>query len=112
MSDAPRPDGPARTPRDELADATALGDVYLRRLRRAQLELSLVALAVFGAILGVLPLALYLLPGLSRTELLGVPLAVLLLGLPPFPALLAIGGLYARRANALDREFRDLVRDP
>ena len=52
----------ARTPRDELADATAHGQVYLRRLRRAQLALSLLALVAFGALFGVLPLALYLLP--------------------------------------------------
>ncbi|HEY6474688.1 MAG TPA: hypothetical protein VIY26_17465, partial [Acidimicrobiales bacterium] len=33
-----------RSPRQELADSTAHGHVYLRRLRHAQLHLSLLAL--------------------------------------------------------------------
>jgi hypothetical protein len=100
-----------RAPRDELADATPLGGVYLRRLVRAQLTLSVLALAAFGGILGVLPIALYLLPSLSETELFGVPLALLILVFPPFPLLVAIGWLYTRRANALDRSFRELAAD-
>ena len=98
-----------RTPRDELADATAHGHVYLRRLRRAQLTLSLLALVAFGALFGVLPLALYLLPGLQRDWLFSVPLAVWLVLVPMFPLLLAIGWLYGQRADALDDAFRDLV---
>lgn len=98
-----------RTPRDELAEATPLGDVYLRRLVRAQLNLSLLALAAFGAVLGVLPIALYVLTGLGNAMLLGVPVELLALVGPPFPLLLAIGWLYARRANALDRSFRELA---
>ncbi len=98
-----------RTPRDELAESTAHGLVYLRRLRRAQLTLSLLALVAFGAIFGVLPLALYLLPRLRHIWILGVPLAAWLVAVPMLPLFLAIGWLYARRADALDDEFRDLV---
>ena len=43
-ADGDRPPPPLRSPRQELADATAHGDVYLRRLRHAQLHLSLLAL--------------------------------------------------------------------
>jgi hypothetical protein len=98
-----------RTPRDELADATAHGHVYLRRLRRAQLGLSLLALVAFGGLFGVLPLALYLLPVLRRDTLFAIPLGVWLVLVPMFPLLLAIGWLYARRADALDDAFRELV---
>jgi putative solute:sodium symporter small subunit len=98
-----------RTPRDELAESTAHGEVYLRRIRRAQLSLSLLALIAFGALFGVLPLALYLLPGLERHELLGVPIALWLVLAPMLPLFLAIAWLYARRADALDDAFRDLV---
>lgn len=98
------------TPRDELADATAHGEVYLRRLRQAQLALSLSALTAFGALFGVLPIALYLLPVLDRVHLLGVPVALWLLVIPLFPMFFGIGLLYARRADALDESFRELVR--
>jgi hypothetical protein len=98
-----------RSPRDELADATPHGRLYLRRLIRRQLGLSLLALVAFGGFLGSLPLALYLLPGLQDVDVLGVPLPVLLIVLPPFPMFVAFGWLYARRAAALEDEFRDLV---
>jgi hypothetical protein len=41
-----------------------------------------------------------------------VPLPVLLIVLPPFPLFVAFGWLYARRAAALEDEFRDLVAPP
>jgi putative solute:sodium symporter small subunit len=98
-----------RSPRQELADSTAHGEVYLRRLRRAQLQLSLLALVAFGAVFGVLPLALYLLPHLDRTTLLGIPVTIWVMLVPLSPLFIAIGWLYARRADALDAAFRDLV---
>ena len=49
---SPSPVGRRRTPRDELAEATAHGGLYLRRLVRAQLALSLLALVAFAGILG------------------------------------------------------------
>ena len=105
-------EGPAiglRSPREELADATAHGEVYLRRLRHAQLHLSLLALTAFGAVFGVLPIALYLLPQLHRIRLLGVPLALWVMVVPLMPMFLGIGWLYARRADTLDDAFSDLV---
>ena len=101
-----------RTPRDELAEATAHGGLYLRRLIRSQLGLSMLALVAFGGFLGSLPLALHLLPGLQDVELLGVPLPILVVALPPFPLFIAIAVLYARRAAALEEAFRDLVEPP
>jgi putative solute:sodium symporter small subunit len=98
-----------RTPRDELAESTAHGDVYLRRLRRAQLSLSVLALIAFGAIFGVLPITLYLLPHLHHTTLLGIPVPVWVLVVPSAPLFIVIGWVYARRASALDDAFRDLV---
>ena len=102
----------ARTPRDELADATEHGGLYLRRLLRAQLGLSLLALVAFGGLVGGLPLALYLLPGLQTATLLGIPIPILAVMWPPFPLFLAIGALYTRRAEALEEEFRELVEPP
>jgi putative solute:sodium symporter small subunit len=105
---APRSNG--RTPRDELAEATAHGALYLRRLRQRQLALSLLALIAFAALVGVLPLAIDLLPPLRRVQLLGIPLAIWLLVVPLPPIFLTLGVIYARRADALDDSFRDLVR--
>lgn len=101
---------PLRTPSDELADATAHGGVYLRRLVRAQLALSLVALVAFGGLLGSLPLALLLVGRLQQVTLAGIPVADLLVAVPPFPLFVVIGWLYRRRADALDDSFRTLVR--
>lgn len=98
-----------RSPREELAEATVHGQVYLRRLRRAQLGLSALALVAFGAIFGVLPLALYLLPVLRQTMLLGVPIGLWILIVPMLPLFVTIGWLYARRADSLDDAFRDVV---
>ena len=95
--------------RDELVEGTAHGGLYLRRLIRAQIGLSTVALLTFGGIVGALPLALLLLPGLQEVFLLGVPLPIFLIAWPPFPLFIAIGLIYARRAAALEDSFRDLV---
>ena len=98
-----------RTPRDELAEATAHGGLYLRRLIRSQLSLGVVALVAFGGIIGALPLALLLLPGLQDVFVLGVPLSIFVIAWPPFPLFIAIAALYERRAQALEESFRDLV---
>ncbi len=109
MSD-PRPVGSRRrTPRDELAEATAHGDVYLRRLVRAQLALSVSALVAFIGLLGALPLLLFLAPGLASVSVAGIPLPLVLVAGPLFPLFVAIGWAYQRRADAVDAAFRDLV---
>jgi len=102
----------ARTPRDELAEATEHGGLYLRRLLRAQLGLSVLALLAFGGLVGGLPLALYLLPGLQQATLLGIPLAIVAVMWPPFPLFVAIALVYTRRAEALEDAFRELVEPP
>jgi hypothetical protein len=108
MSEGP----PVRPARDELADATVIGNLYLRRLIRTQLALSVLALVTFGALLGGLPLALLLLPGVAQAQLLGLPLPLLLVGVPMFPFMIALAWLYQHRADALDAAFADLVAPP
>jgi hypothetical protein len=98
-----------RSPREELAEATPHGDVYLDRLIRAQLGLSLLALVAFGGVVGSLPLLFLLVPELGRMDVLGMPLPVVVLGVPLFPLILVIGLAYQRRADALDEAFRDVV---
>lgn len=101
--------GRVRPPREELAERTAHGDVYLRRLVRAQLTLSLLALAAFGGLVGSLPLLFLLLPGAQNVGVFGVPLPLVVLAVPLFPLITMIGLLYQRRADAIDDAFRDAV---
>jgi hypothetical protein len=108
VNDAPRGPRP-RTPREELAEATPHGDVYLGRLIRAQLRLSLLALGAFGGLVGSLPLLFLLWPGFQDVEAFGMPVPVLILAAPLFPLIVLIGLLYQRRADALDEAFRDVV---
>lgn len=98
-----------RSPREELAEGTGHGHVYLRGLQRTHLMLSLLALVAFGAIFGVLPIALYLLPAFDRVRLLGAPLGLWIVVVPMLPAFVVIGWIYARRADAVDEAFRELV---
>jgi hypothetical protein len=107
MSGPPR----VRTPREELAERTAHGDVYLRRLMRAQLTLSFLALAAFGGLVGSLPLLFLLAPGLQDVVVLGIPLPIVVLAVPIFPLITAIGLLYQRRADGLDDAFREVVNE-
>lgn len=94
---------------EELSGGTAYGELYLRRLRRAQLGLTLLALAVLVGAVGALPLLLLVEPEALDVLVLGVPLDVLLVAVPPFGLFVVLGWLYARRADALDDDFRDLV---
>jgi hypothetical protein len=96
----------------DITEGTAHGDVYLRRLRRAQLALSLITLVAFGGLVGALPLLLYLSPHIiNETDILGVPLAIWLVVVPPYPLFVAIGWLQQHRADGLDSAFRELVAD-
>jgi uncharacterized membrane protein len=109
---SPGPGGAAAL-QEELAEGTAHGDVYVRRLRRGQMTTSLLALVAFGGLVGALPLVLFLVPAIQRATIAGVPLAIWLVVVPPFPLFVLIGWLHQRRADALDAAFRNLVRgDP
>ena len=98
----------SRTPGDELADATAHGGVYLRRLVRAQLALSLVALVAFGGLLGSLPLVLLLVGRLQRRHARAASRSPTC----SWPCRRSRSSsssawIYRRRADALDDAFRE-----
>ncbi|MEU9479989.1 hypothetical protein [Streptomyces sp. NPDC048191] len=65
---------------------------------RRQLRTGLIATALLAVVLGLLPVLLRALPATGPAP--RVPLAVwLALGVAPYPALLAIGAWYVRRAE-------------
>jgi hypothetical protein len=100
---------PMRRRRDELADQTAVGDVFIRSLIRAQLGLALRVLVVLVGLLGGLPLLFAAVPATGRAEVGGIALPWLLLGFAAFPLLLLLGVIYARHAERNERDFADLV---
>jgi uncharacterized membrane protein len=95
----------------EVREATAHGGLYLRRLRHAQLVLSLLALVVFGGLIGALPLVILLVEEVRRIEVLGVPIAIGLVVVPPFAFYVALAWIYEHRANGLDAAFREVLDD-
>ncbi|WP_330461015.1 hypothetical protein OIB37_31600 [Streptomyces sp. NBC_00820] len=73
-------------------------DAVVRILMRRQMRTALTATVLLAALLGLLPLVFRLLPLAGGRP--SAPLAVwLVLGVAPYPALLAIGAWYVRRAE-------------
>jgi hypothetical protein len=95
--------------RRDLREQTVRGEVLIGSLRRAQLRLALVVAALFGAVLGGLPLLFAVFPEARDARVAGLPLGWLLLGLLAFPAILAGGWWYVRAAERNERDFVDLV---
>jgi hypothetical protein len=97
------PNPPAERGQDEL---TLL---LLQTLVKAQLSLALRLAAVFGCLLGGLPLLFAASPQVRGAHVLGVSLPWLLLGLVIYPLLLAGGWLYVRLAERNEQDYLDLV---
>lgn len=94
----------------DVHEQTALGEVYVRGLMRAQLRLAAVVCGTVFVVLGSLPLLIVLAPSLGRVSVLGVSLPWLVLGPPAYVLLVTAGALYVRRAERHEREFAERVR--
>ncbi|MEV6057959.1 hypothetical protein [Streptomyces sp. NPDC052107] len=93
----PRPSGTTTAPRTAPVPHPG-SEVFPEPLIRRQLKAALIATALLAVLLGLLPVLLRVLPFADAAP--RVPLAVwLLLGVAPYPALLAIGAWYVRRAE-------------
>jgi hypothetical protein len=104
----PRRRTPSARTRDIDAE-TRLGGMYMGSLLREQLRLALGVLGTLAATVGLLPLLFHLAPGLASVEVLGLPLAWLLLGALVYPLLVLLGWVYVRRAERNERHFADLM---
>jgi hypothetical protein len=100
---------PARRRAVEIDEETALGEVYVGSLLRAQLGLAVRVLAVLAVTVGSLPLLFHLAPGLDDVRLAGVPLPWLLLGVLVYPWLVVLGWRFVRSAERHEREFAGLL---
>ena len=98
----------AHTPRARTGDIdeqTALGDVFLGSLLREQLALAVRILALLAFTVGSLPLLFHVLPDLAGVDVVGLPIAWLLLGVLVYPWLLVLGVGFVRRAERNERDF-------
>ena len=95
--------------RVELEEQTSWGAHLIRDLIKRQMRTGLALGALVLVLLGALPLAFYFSPTFAGLSLVGVPVPWLLLGLLPFPLLLAVGLWYNRLAERHERDFVDLI---
>jgi putative solute:sodium symporter small subunit len=98
-----------RTTREEIDQSTAVGEVYIRSLMRAQLRSALRILLVLMVTVGALPAAFAFIDGFAEIRVAGVPLPWLILGVGVYPGLLLLGWIYVRRAERTERAFARLV---
>jgi hypothetical protein len=105
--------GAARRPRSpvtrDIDEQTALGEVYMRSLVRAQLRLALLVCGTVGLLLGGLPLLFALAPEVGAIRVFGIRLPWLLLGGLSFPLFAGLAWLYVRLAERNERDFAELV---
>ena len=98
-----------RTTREEIDQSTAVGEVYIRSLMRAQLRSALLILLVLMVTVGALPAAFAFIDGFAEISVASIPLPWLILGVGVYPGLLLLGWLYVRRAERTERAFARLV---
>jgi hypothetical protein len=93
----------------ELAEQTAVGEILVRSLTRAQLMLAVRIFAVFGCLLLGLPALFATHPGLADYRIFGLPLPWVLLGGAVYPLLVLLGLLYVRQAERNERDFVEFI---
>ena len=93
----------------EIDAQTQLGEIYMTSLLRAQLRLAALVILALAVLVGGLPVAFRLVPGLMAIEVLGMPLAWVLLAFAVYPVLFLLGWVYVRAAERNERDFADVV---
>ena len=97
--------------RIEFEEQTAVGDVLIRGLVRAQLGLALRLAFVVVVVLTSVPLLAMVFPWWGSEVVFGVRLAWLVPGAIALPLLYGVGALYVRGARRIERDFTRLVED-
>lgn len=101
-----------RTVQQEIDEDTGVGEVYMRSLIRSQLRAALTVVSTLVLTIGSLPILFLLAPGLSRIDLVGVPLPWVILGVGVYPVVLLVGWLYVRQVERSEQLFTALVEAP
>ena len=90
---------------DELSDQTALGDLYVRGLMRAQLRLAASLLLLTVLLLGSLPIIFAIVPQTREARLGPLPLPWVALGVLVYPATVLLARYYVRASERLEAAF-------
>jgi hypothetical protein len=105
--------GVARTVRTvvDVQEGTAVGELLRTNLIGLQLSVALRIGGLAVLVLGLLPAVFAFYPELGRTEVLGLRLPWLLLGVLVYPFLLALGWWHTKAAEKVEQNFADHVQD-
>jgi hypothetical protein len=101
---------PVRTVVD-IQENTGVGELLRSNLIGSQLTVALRFAVVAGLTLGLLPVLFWLFPDIGRTELLGIRVPWLLLGVLVYPYLVLMGYWHTRAAERVEQNFADHVQD-
>ncbi|NHA68283.1 DUF485 domain-containing protein [Phycicoccus flavus] len=104
------PVGP-RPPVRDLDEQTALGDVYLAGLMRAQLRLSLAVVGLTVVGLAALPVLVTLVPDAAGTTVAGIPFPWLVLGVAVYPAAWGLARWYVHASQRIEADFSEVVEE-
>ena len=95
----------------DIQEGGAVGELLRSNLIGSQLTVALRFALFAGLTLGLLPLAFALFPEIGRTDVLGLRLPWLLLGVLVYPFLLGLGWWHTRTAERVEQNFADHVQD-
>ncbi len=101
--------GPTRPAITEIDEQTGLGKVYIAALLRAQLRLTVSVLVAVAVGLGILPLLFLAVPATHELRVGLVPLPWIILGVLVYPVVALAALYYVRHAEAIERDFADLL---
>ena len=101
--------GPTRPVTTEIDEQTGLGEAYMAALMRAQLRLSVSVLTAAAVLLGILPVLFLAVPATRELHIWLVPLPWLILGVLVYPVVSLAARYYVQHAEAIERDFADLV---
>lgn len=99
-----------RSPTQDLAEQTGLGEVYLSALLRAQLRLSVAILLGMGSVILGLPALFILVPQAREIDVGPIPLPWLTIGVLIYPLIIVAARIYVRQSERIEREFAELMR--
>jgi hypothetical protein len=88
---------------------TSVGEALVRQLVRVQLMLSIRLMLLTVVVLVSIPLAFLLVPWLGTTDVLGLRLPWLLLGLAVYPFFVVVAWSYNRSADRNEQAFAEWV---
>lgn len=93
----------------DLSEQAEVAEVFVRSLMRTQFRLGITIVLTFTATALALPLLHFAAPALDDVRLLELPLMWWLLGLCPYPLMIAGAWAYVIAAERADRDFGELA---